>query len=119
MRIRYHAGATVLDSGEEVVRTTLDDAPLVGRTEVRGAGGDLRAVMEYPIKTMNVQRERARFQVDTGPIIWADLERSEDPTLRRCPVSHICYNSWDSAEVIARESIPVLHEGQASSLVDF
>ena len=57
--------------------------------------------------------------VDTGPILWADLERPEDRMIRRCQVGHICYNGFDLAEVIVRESIPVVYEGYAASVADY
>lgn len=60
---------------------------LVGYTELEGPeGSGLRAVLEYPVKTMNISAEGypdaaamggrgAVWQVDTGPVAVPDLDR--------------------------------------------
>src|SRR4051794_10566558 len=60
---------TTLETDAQVVAATQANLPLVGRTEIQDEARHLRATLEYPIKTMNIQAERQRFQVDTGPLI--------------------------------------------------
>ncbi|MGH2550459.1 MAG: hypothetical protein ACRDHN_13780, partial [Thermomicrobiales bacterium] len=60
--------ATALDSDQAIVDATLALKPIVATTEIVNTERGLRAVLEYPIRTMNIHPERVRFQVDTGPI---------------------------------------------------
>ncbi|MDD9988992.1 MAG: hypothetical protein OXQ31_22165 [Spirochaetaceae bacterium] len=59
---------------------------IVAQTEIADAGTGTRAVIEYPVKTMNVSRagypaagDGSVWQTDTGPIGVPDLSRRHDP----------------------------------------
>ncbi|MFH1567612.1 MAG: hypothetical protein ABIL09_06380, partial [Gemmatimonadota bacterium] len=69
-----HRPARELVTGEEIVRATLDGFPLVGVVEMGGADASLRARLEFPIKTMNVNDQQMIWQVDTGPVPFPDLD---------------------------------------------
>ena len=61
--------------------------------------------MEYPIKTMNIHPERTQYQVDTGPILFADLDRVKERTINRMRMAFVCYNRTDVAEFVLRTSL--------------
>ncbi|HEV8635550.1 MAG TPA: hypothetical protein VG370_15095 [Chloroflexota bacterium] len=86
-----------------IVAATLDNRPLVARTELRDPGRGLRAVLEYPVKTMNVLREPPRFQVDTGPLILPDFTSTAEHLIERLGMAYAVYNGFDRAEFIRRE----------------
>ena len=66
------AKATTALSTPAAIRDATHAAiPLVGRTEIRSQSRS--AIIEYPIKTMNIHEERDLYQVDTGPVLWPDL----------------------------------------------
>ena len=50
---------------------------------------------------MNYHPDRTRFQVDTGPIIFADLE-SEAETGSPLRLAHTVFNRFDYAEFVCR-----------------
>ena len=59
---------------------------IVAQSEIADAGTGTRAVIEYPVKTMNVSRaghpaagDGSVWQTDTGPIGVPDLSRRHDP----------------------------------------
>ncbi|MDE0221198.1 MAG: hypothetical protein OXJ90_18165 [Spirochaetaceae bacterium] len=59
---------------------------IVAQTEIADAGTGTRAVIEYPVKTMNVSRagypaagDGSVWQTETGPIGVPDLSRRHDP----------------------------------------
>ena len=94
-----------LDNPAAIVAATLDNRPLVARTEVRDPERGLRAVLEYPIKTMNVLREPSSFQVDTGPLILPDFASTAERPIERFEVAHVVYNTFDRAEFVLRQPV--------------
>jgi len=94
--------ATRLASVAEIVEATLANRQIVARTTIRVGGSDQRAVLEYPIKTMNVTTDPAQFQVDTGPVIVPVLDTPNAPPILRFAMAHIVYCTFDRAEFILR-----------------
>ena len=86
-----------------IVAATLDNRPLVARTELRDPGRRWRALLEYPVRTMNVLREPPRFQVDTGPLILPDFTSTAGHPIERLEIAYVAYNTLDKAEFIRRE----------------
>ncbi len=109
--LRYHAKARQLDSDDEVIEATLTGGPLVARTELRDEEHGRRAMLEYPIKTMNLQTEHRRMQVDTGPLLFPDLGRSVERSIERFSQAFVCYNTFDVAEFVLRGPTPVMADG--------
>ncbi len=81
--------------------------PLIGRTEIWDDARQLRAMMEYPIKTMNIHPERVRFQVDTGPLPFPDFTCTAEHQIEWFSVAFVCYNTFDLAEFILRVPTPI------------
>ncbi|MAE60144.1 MAG: hypothetical protein CMJ49_02180 [Planctomycetaceae bacterium] len=106
--------------GEDAAyRATLDFRPLVAQTEIWNADQQLRAVIEYPIKTMNtvtaaeyshltaqvdnpmtMSGEGSLYQIDTGPIAFADLSQRSDCHAERLSLAFVGFNSPHAAEFI-------------------
>ena len=117
---RYHSEVEVLESDERVVEATLNSQPIVARTEVWSADEKTRAVVEYPIKTMNVQLERKLFQVDTGPCIYPDLDADADTEIEKLHFAFVCFNANDVAEFVLRGPTPVISNGeQVGTYIDY
>ena len=115
-----HAKVEKLDNDAQVVEATMEFLPIVARTEVFSADGKTSAVIEYPIRTMNVQLERKRMQVDTGPLIYPDLDSAEDSEIRKLHFAFVCFNAADVAEFVLRAPTPVLRDDeQAGSYIDY
>lgn len=98
--------ATQLQSCEAVVKASEGQAPIVARTEITNAARGLTALLEYPIRTMNYHPERKRFQVDTGPLIFADLSLETTHSIEHCKLAHTVYNTFDYAEFVCRPLTP-------------
>ena len=109
--VRTFATTRPLIDDAEIVKATLDNLPLIARTEVQGPQGQ-RAVLEYPVKTMNVMREPPRFQVDTGPLITPDFASTAPHAVERFDVAHIVYNTFDKAEFVLRRPTPLPEEAR-------
>lgn len=92
----YHlvegAGVEELHTTEEVIRATHAMRPIVAQTEFRGAAEGLSAIIEYPVKTMNTNRQRNVYQVDTGPILFADLARRPERLVESIALGFVAFN---------------------------
>lgn len=110
--VRRFAASRTLRNNAAIVDATLRNVPLVGRTEVRDDKTGRSAVLEYPIRTMNIIRAPARYQVDTGPLITPDFGSTAEHTIERFDVAHIVYNRFDGAELILRRPTSVLEGGR-------
>jgi len=99
-----------------VVAATLANRPLVGRTELADEAGGWRALLEYPIKTMNANDLETIFQVDTGPVLYPDFRSPADRLIDRFELAYLAYNDFPRAEFILQlpTSVP---EGDPEALV--
>ena len=101
------------DDGE-IIDATLKDVPLIARTEIWDETEESFAMIEYPMKTMNIHPERKRYQVDTGPLLFPDLNCMVERPVERFSVAFVCYNTFDVAEFILR--VPTfIREGEVEN----
>lgn len=109
--VRSLQDAQALETHEDVVRATSDDLPIVAQTKIWDRERGLRAMLEYPVKTMNFHPERKRFQVDTGPLLLPDFASTAEHWIERLDMAHVAYNTFDRGEFIIRRPTPVLRDG--------
>jgi hypothetical protein len=109
--------AVILETDEAVVAATIQHVPIGVQTELVNERSGLRAMLEYPVRTMNFHEERQRFQVDTGPLIFPDLESSERHLIDRCKLAHIVFNRFDYAEFVCKRPTPVIRNGETVASV--
>jgi hypothetical protein len=103
--VRTFPSDTRLDDVAAIVAATLDNRPLVARTALDLPERGLRAVLEYPVKTMNVHREPWRFQVDTGPLILPSFASTAGRLIEQFDLAHAVYHGFDRAEFIRRKPV--------------
>ena len=110
---------TELAHRQSVVDATLQNRPLVSRTELADDASGVRAVLEYPVKTMNVMQSPVRYQVDTGPIIVPDFASTADRTIAQFDLAHVVYNMFDRGELILRKPISLGEGASRTSVTDY
>lgn len=86
--------------------------PIIARTEIVNAERGLRATLEYPIRTMNFNREHNRFQVDTGPLIFPDLAVEAEFRIDTLKMAHAVFNTLDYVEFVCKQPTPVEVNGE-------
>ncbi len=102
-----------LESAMDIVTSTVNGYPLIARTEYEEAGR--RIILEYPVKTMNVNQVRNLYQTDTGPIPYPDFSKNETEYIRMIDLVFIAFNKPDQASFIKQsktavsDSIQVMH----------
>lgn len=101
--------STRLATDQNVVDATMANVPMVAKTTVESNG--LKAILEYPIRTMNYHEERVRFQVDTGPLIFPDLDADDEQLIDRCYLAHTVYNTFVYAEFVCKQPTPLVVGG--------
>ncbi|MBI2190897.1 MAG: hypothetical protein HYU36_02790 [Planctomycetes bacterium] len=93
----------MLETNEEIVRVTMQGRPLVGQVQFASRDGSLNALLEFPIKTMNVNDIRWMYQVDTGPLPFPDLEMEAGRPIDRFELAYVAYNVPDFADFILQQ----------------
>ena len=111
LEVNFHDHARELEDNEAAVKASLGSRPLIARSEIEDQASGLRAVLEYPIHTMNFLTSRRRFQIDTGPLLFPDFSRKTDHLITLFTVAHAAYNTFDRAEFILRRPTPINHDG--------
>ena len=104
--IRYLSSTRKLTDNDAIFEATMESSePLISRTTIHDDLDRITAVLEYPVKTMNVKEEPVRYQVDTGPLILPDLGRDAEHPIERFDVAHVVYNRFDEAQFILRKPV--------------
>jgi len=93
-------------------------AQVVIQTQIENASGTRRAVLEYPVKTFNYHPERVLFQMDTGPMLWADLDSSNADPMCWLRLAHTVFNRFDRAEFVLRGPTPYVVDGDQVGQVE-
>ena len=101
---KYHliegGDAVGLEDGAAICAATYDCLPLVAQTEIWNDDTGLRAVIEYPVKSMNTHRERSAYQVDTGPVAFPDLSVRHDRYADGISLGFIAFNAFNFADFV-------------------
>ncbi|MCX5658935.1 MAG: hypothetical protein NTW19_04345 [Planctomycetota bacterium] len=103
--------ARLLKTTAEIRRATHEGWPLVGQTEYADAATGLRAILEHPIKTMNIHDERDLYQVDTGPLAFADLSTRPERLVDTLSLAFVAYNAPDWTDVVIEAATPIVEDG--------
>jgi hypothetical protein len=115
--MRHFARARRLESYEEIREAILGNRPLNGRSTWVAADGQTQIVMEYPIKTCNIANDKARWQIDTGPILAAAPAGDGGLSITGLVRAHLVYNAWDWAELAASAATPI--EGTSAATIHY
>ncbi len=101
-----------------LVAAALSDAPVVIQTDIRNADDTRRATLEYPVKTFNFHPERVLFQIDTGPMLWADLDAADADPMTWLRLAHTVFNRFDRAEYVLRGPTPFVVDGRTVGQIE-
>jgi hypothetical protein len=91
-----------LETAADVVKATLGRDQIVAFHELRDAKRRLRAVLEYPVTTMNIIAAQNKFQVDSGPLLFADLTCRSPHGIAWLTPAFAVYNTFHYVEFVLR-----------------
>lgn len=107
----------LLESNEDIRCATHDAVPLVAQTELYNAEIGLRAIMEYPVKTMNIHDGKNMYQIDTGPVLLMDLSTNCERTVDAISLAYVAFNAPDFADFVIEQPTPLSDGDQMASQV--
>lgn len=92
--------ARLLTSNREIRQATDAGVPIVAQTEITDQRTRLRAIIEFPVKTMNIHDKRDLYQVDTGPVAFPDLSRRFPRPAEALSLAFVAFNAPGSADFV-------------------
>ena len=105
------SNARVLDTTALIREATHRCSPVVARTQIRHEGTHLRAIIECPVKTMNIKDDDDLYQVDTGPVIFPDLSKRRERMADGFALAFVAFNAQGYADFVIETPTPVTDDG--------
>jgi hypothetical protein len=81
--------------------------PLVAQTEIHDPSTALRAIIEFPVKTINIHDEKDLYQVDTGPIAFPDLSQRRPRLAESISLAFVAFNARHFADFVIEDVTPI------------
>ena len=110
LKLREAKKVAVLDSWEKIRDMTAAAAPIVSRTELSDEATGLRAIIEAPVKTLNISIPKSMYQVDTGPIGYPDLSQRFEPRIDCLKLAFVAFNAPHFADFIVEQPTAVIED---------
>jgi len=104
--------AQLLETNAAIREATHAGLPIVSHTEIRNDQTRMRAVIECPVKTMNINDERDVYQVDTGPVMYPDLSQRPDRIVDCLALAFVAFNVPHFADFVIETETPLLEDGR-------
>ncbi len=112
LKLRRADGVRVLDTWEAIRDATAAGVPIVSQTEIADSNTGLRAILECPVKTMNISMPLAMYQVDTGPIAFPDLSQRYQRHIECLRLAFIAFNADHFADFVVEQPTAVVEDGE-------
>ena len=96
-----------LTSAEEIIRFTHEFHPVIAQTEIHNDETELRAIIEYPVKTLNIRKADNAYQIDTGPLAFPDLGKRHERLVDSISLAFVAFNAAHFADFIVEQSTPI------------
>ena len=115
-----------LNGEEAIFAATKEYRPLIAQTEIWNESTNLRAIIEYPIKTMNtvsasqfeplaaivhnpldISGKNSLYQTDTGPVAFPDLSERKSRHAELLWLAFVAFNATDAAEFIIEKPVAI------------
>ncbi len=116
-RLHEAAGVQALSSNASIRKATHEGRPLVAQTEIFDRTNRLRAILEYPVKTMNIHDEKDLYQVDTGPVALPDLSRRNARLVDSISLAFVAFNAPHFADFVVEDVTPIVMGGKEAARV--
>ncbi len=110
--IKKASSVQVLDDNAKVVQTALKGLPVVGRTEIWNDNTKMRAIIEYPVKTLNANEGKSIYQVDTGPVLFPDLTNRYDRNIEALSLAFVAFNTPHFSDFVIEGPTPIIENGK-------
>lgn len=116
-KLRRPKSSRTLISTAEIRQATHAAMPIVAQTEIADASTGLRAVIEFPVKTMNIHDGKNMYQVDTGPVAFPDLSRRYPLLADSLALAFVAFNAPQFADFVIEDITSLKGDAQPASQV--
>ena len=106
-----------LDDNEKILLATRKRLPIVTQTEIWDAKAQMRAIIECPVKTMNIDEKRRIYQVDTGIVLFPDLSKQYERKIEAFSLAYIAFNAPHFADFVIEQPTPIVEDGKEIACV--
>ncbi len=110
--IREAESLQELDSKEKILEATRQCLPIVAQTEIRNTDTRMRAIIECPVKTMNIDEKQGMYQVDTGIVLFPDLSRRYPRQIESLRLAYVAFNTPHFADFVIEQPTPIVVDGK-------
>ena len=101
----------VLDGNAAIFEATQKCLPIVTHTEIWDANTHQRAIIECPVKTMNIDEKADIYQVDTGIVLFPDLSKRYDPQIETFNLAYVAFNAPHFADFVIERPTAIIEDG--------
>ena len=110
-RLQEAPDARRLTSDQAVREATHAGSLLVAQTEWLNRDVGARAIIEYPVKTMNIHDENDWYQVDTGPVAYPDFSVGTEDFAETLRLAFVAFNCASFADFVIEAPTAITGEG--------
>ncbi|MHB8996219.1 MAG: hypothetical protein ACYC63_13315 [Armatimonadota bacterium] len=103
--------STPLLTKQTIIEATLKHKIIIARNEITDAATGITQLLEYPVKTMNVEPETGQFQIDTGPVALYDASDTHEEIMSRFRWVYVACNDFARAWFVIQAPTPILRDG--------
>ncbi|MCH8293068.1 hypothetical protein IH992_18415 [Candidatus Poribacteria bacterium] len=107
----------LLDTNEKILLATRKCLPIVSQTELWDTDTQMRAIIECPVKTMNMDEKRNIYQVDTGIVLFPDLSKHYAPQIETFRLAYIAFNVPHFADFVIEQPTLIFEDGKQTTQV--
>jgi hypothetical protein len=100
-----------LDSNAAIFEATRKCLPIVTHTEIADVSTNQRAIIECPVKTMNIDEKADIYQVDTGIVLFPDLSKRYNPQIETFNLAYVAFNAPHFADFVIERPTPIIEDG--------
>ena len=117
LKLQRPKRVTELDTWEKIRDVTAAAIPIVSKTQLHDASTGLRAVIECPVKSMNISLDLRKYQVDTGPLAFPDLTKRYEKLIDCLSLAFVVFNAPHFADFVVEQPTPIVgQEGEVAQV---
>lgn len=117
IHLPHPASITELDTWNKIQNASVAAIPIVTHTEINNDELGLRAVIECPCKTLNINNARQLYQTDNGPLLLPDITKRYKEQLDCLRLAFIAFNVPEFADFVVEVPTPVVVDGRKVATV--
>jgi hypothetical protein len=117
LRMVTARSSRLLESPSAIRKATHAGLPLVAQIQIENPETGLRAILEFPVKTMNIHDGKDMYQADTGPLAFPDLSWNWSRLADSLSLAYAAFNASHFADFVIEDATPIPQPAGNTALV--